>query len=151
MNEMRPPKAYGRDTASIHIRLSCDTAGAPFAMNPFEITTTGMVRDMPDALNLFYFEVLPDAMFPIQTRIEINSERVKASREFPLNTTIVFEKNKVYQSSYEMPFGFCSTRILTDSIEVTRKNGAGSALISFQIGVGDIMLHYKYDIRYSKG
>ena len=153
MSEAKVAKAKKRgkrEAANVHIRLSCDTAGSPFAANPFQISTMGMISDSTDSLDIIYNEILPEVMMPVQTRIEICGERITAYREFPLHTVVVFEKNRMYQSSYEMPHGFALTRILTDNIEVTRDEGAGSARVSFQMGSGGNMLHYKYDIKYSK-
>jgi uncharacterized beta-barrel protein YwiB (DUF1934 family) len=93
----------------------------------------GSLEKQGDGFSLKYTETSPDALFGVDTHIECRGDQVLFRHAPPLNSLIVFQKNKYFISQYDTPQGKVSAQIFTDHAAYEQMARNGSISLNFRI------------------
>ena len=85
---------------------------------PLEVVTTGTYYKKNGKNYLFYEEMMEGLNAPVKNTVKFDSDNFYLTRSGPINTSMIFEKNRRSVSTYGTPFGSLSIGINAKEVDV---------------------------------
>ena len=72
------------------------------------------------------------------------------SRSGDISTNLIFAESKTYEAMYSTPFGMLQLDVFPIKVASERNDNGGSIDLEYEVKVGEIRAHNKFNIVYKK-
>lgn len=107
--------------------------------NEIKVTTTGELTPIEGGWRLDYDEIQPDGKSKEDIRVEMTQEQVTMNRSGAFGTTMVFIKDKLFQSHYKTPYGPIGLNIFTTRMSVDCGPESGRLFLKYEMELQQIV------------
>jgi Uncharacterized protein conserved in bacteria len=100
-----------------------------------EVLTPGSFYEVEDFYQAIYNETEISGMEGTVTKLQIFSDKLFLVREGTTSTKMEFEKNKIYTTLYNTPYGALELKIDTKQLEIKVNEKGGEVFIDYNMGI----------------
>lgn len=118
--------------------------------NKIEFITDGVLSDIGESTILEYDESALYDLGNVKTSVKIDNEYVEMSRSGDISTNLIFAESKTYEAMYSTPFGVLQLDVFPIRVVSERNDNGGSVDLEYEVKVGEIRAHNKFNIVYKK-
>ena len=113
-----------------------------------EFVTEGRLYKSADGYRLEYDESELSGIEGVKTQLILENESVTLLRQGPIDTHMVFTRNRVFESNLSTPFGMMRMSILALRVDSELHEGSGSLNLEYEINMGDLSSVNKLDLSF---
>lgn len=114
-----------------------------------QLATHGHLKEDDDGFVLYYEETAPESAVSGSTTLDCRMARVSMKREGEVLTTLVFQKNGHFLSTYSTPYGDLALKLYTQDVCYEQEQANGQIQLDYRLDVNGYATNHKLTIRFA--
>ena len=114
-----------------------------------QLATQGRLNSDAEGFVLSYEETAPDSAVSGTTTLDCHMQRVSMKREGEVLTTLVFQKNGHFLSTYTTPYGDLALQLYTQDVQYEQNEAGGRIWLNYRLDVNGHITTHKLAIQFA--